>query len=88
MEPLTDVITKLDCIVVCVCVCLPLLPPYLFYTVSSSSYVCQIREAHAMGAKLANVDPQGLTPLHHAARLGRKEVVKYIVDNSKSHDKM
>ena len=39
---------------------------------------------HGKGAKLAYVDSNGLTPLHHAARLGRKEVVKYIVDNGET----
>lgn len=39
-------------------------------------------EAHRKGARLANVDQNGLTPLHHAARLGRKDVVQYLVDNS------
>lgn len=39
-------------------------------------------EAHRNGARLANVDQNGLTPLHHAARLGRKDVVQYLVDNS------
>ena len=34
------------------------------------------------GAQLTHADSNGLTPLHHAARLGRKEIVKYIVANS------
>lgn len=40
-----------------------------------------MKELHSKGARLAHVDAYGLSPLHHAARLGRKEVVKYIVDN-------
>ena len=43
-----------------------------------------MKEIHNQGARLANVDVNGLTPLHHAARLGRKEVVKYIVDNGET----
>ena len=27
-------------------------------------------------------DSNGWTPLHHAARLGKKEVVQYLVENS------
>ena len=45
----------------------------------------QVKELHTKnGAQLISVDPNGLTPLHHAARLGRKEIVKYIVANSTS----
>ncbi len=36
------------------------------------------------GAKLTVKDSLGWTPLHHAARFGRMEVVQYLVDNSKS----
>lgn len=52
----------------------------LFDSVKRGNLV-KIKEIHNQGARLANVDVNGLTPLHHAARLGRKEVVKYIVDN-------
>ena len=45
-----------------------------------------MKDLHEKGAKLAHVDSNGLTPLHHAARLGRKEVVKYIVDNSENYN--
>ena len=36
------------------------------------------------GASLTCTDEQGLTPLHHACRHGRKEVVTYLVSKSKS----
>ena len=39
---------------------------------------------HQQGAKLMAPDSNGWTPLHHAARLGRLEIVKYIADNSES----
>ena len=35
------------------------------------------------GASLTCTDEQGLTPLHHACRHGRKEVVTYLVSKSK-----
>ena len=44
------------------------------------------------GASLTCTDEQGLTPLHHACRHGRKDVVTYLVSKSKwytisgSHD--
>lgn len=41
----------------------------------------QVEEVHHKGARLANVDQHGLSPLHHAARLGRKDVVQYLVSN-------
>ena len=42
----------------------------------------QVKQLHTKrGAKFAYVDALGLTPLHHAARLGRKDIVKYIVTN-------
>jgi len=36
------------------------------------------------GAILTCTDEQGLTPLHHACRHGRKEAVKYLVSKSES----
>ncbi len=36
------------------------------------------------GARLTVTDSQGWTPLHHAARLGKKEVVVYLAQNSES----
>ncbi|XP_019848920.1 PREDICTED: diacylglycerol kinase zeta-like [Amphimedon queenslandica] len=41
----------------------------------------KVEEVHHKGARLANVDQHGLSPLHHAARLGRKDVVQYLVSN-------
>jgi len=40
-------------------------------------------ESHDKGAKLTAADAYGWTPLHHAARLEKKDVVQYLVDNSK-----
>ena len=34
-------------------------------------------------ANLLDTDDKGLTPLHHACRHGRKEVVTYLVSRSK-----
>ena len=36
------------------------------------------------GANITCTDDQGLTPLHHACRHGRKDVVAYLVDKSKN----
>ena len=41
----------------------------------------QVKEAHAKGARLTVTDSRGWTPLHHAAQLGKKEVVMYLVNN-------
>ena len=38
-------------------------------------------EHHKNGAKLTATDTNGWTPLHHAARLEKTQVVKYIVEN-------
>lgn len=44
-------------------------------------FVYKVESIHRKGARLANVDQYGWSPLHHAARLGRKDVVLYIVEN-------
>ena len=47
------------------------------------SFLFQVMESHDKGAKLTAADSYGWTPLHHAARLGKKDVVRYLVDSSK-----
>lgn len=37
---------------------------------------------HQQGALPTMPDSNGWTPLHHAARLGRTEIVQYIAENS------
>ncbi|XP_064397829.1 diacylglycerol kinase zeta-like isoform X2 [Halichondria panicea] len=43
--------------------------------------IAEVEEHHGKGAKLTATDSNGWTPLHHAARLEKKEAVQYIVDN-------
>ena len=47
------------------------------------SFLIQVKENHKKGSKLTVADNKGWTPLHHAARLGKKEVVRYLAENSK-----
>lgn len=42
----------------------------------------KVESFHQQGAELMAPDSNGWTPLHHAARLGRTDVVQYIADNS------
>ena len=35
------------------------------------------------GAQLLATDQYGMTCLHHAARFGHKDIVKYLIDNGK-----
>ncbi|KAI0232726.1 Diacylglycerol kinase zeta [Lamellibrachia satsuma] len=44
-----------------------------------------VKELHAEGANLLSVDGDNMTPLHHAAKLGSHDVVKYLIDNA-PHD--
>lgn len=46
------------------------------------SFLIQVKENHKKGSKLTVADNKGWTPLHHAARLGKKEVVRYLAENS------
>ena len=41
----------------------------------------QVKEYHKKGVELTATDSNGWTPLHHAARLEKTQVVQYIVDN-------
>ena len=41
----------------------------------------QVKEYHEKGAILTVCDGHGWTPLHHAARLGKVEVVQYLADH-------
>jgi diacylglycerol kinase (ATP) len=43
----------------------------------------KVQHYHAAGAKLTVTDANGLTALHHAARLGKDEIVKYLADHCK-----
>lgn len=40
-------------------------------------------ELHESGADLLCTDQYGMTALHHAARFGHKEIVKYLVRNGR-----
>ncbi|KAK2182210.1 hypothetical protein NP493_363g02002 [Ridgeia piscesae] len=42
----------------------------------------QVKELHAMGASLMSVDENGMTALHHAAKLGSLDVVEYLIKNA------
>lgn len=42
----------------------------------------KVKIFHQQGAQLTAPDSNKWTPLHHAARLGRTEVVQYIADHS------
>ena len=44
----------------------------------------QVKECHQQGAQLTATDGMGWTPLHHAARLDRKEIAQYLVENCES----
>ena len=41
----------------------------------------KLAELHEHGADLLCTDQYGMTALHHAARFGHKEIVKYLVKN-------
>jgi diacylglycerol kinase (ATP) len=43
----------------------------------------KLAELHEHGADLLCTDQYGMTALHHAARFGHKEIVKYLVKNGK-----
>ena len=43
-------------------------------------------EYHGKGAQLTLTDSNEWTPLHHATRLDKKQVVQYIIDHSKLCD--
>lgn len=40
-------------------------------------------EAQKAGANLTSTDSAGMTCLHHAARFGHKDIVKFIIENGK-----
>ena len=44
----------------------------------------QLKDLHKLGADLSMQDPSGQTLLHHAADVGCKEIVKYIIENGTS----
>lgn len=43
----------------------------------------QLLEVHRNGVDLTSVDRNGLTALHHAAALGNKRIVKYLIEKGK-----
>ena len=45
----------------------------------------KVKKFHQQGAKPILPDSNGWTPLHHAARLGRTQVVQYIADIGEWH---
>ena len=46
-------------------------------------FVHQLCEAYHRGADLLVTDQYGMTALHHSARFGHKNVVKFMIDNGK-----
>ena len=40
----------------------------------------QLVELHQSGAGLMGTDQCGMTALHHAARFGHKDIVKYLIE--------
>ena len=46
-------------------------------------YVCQVQQYHEAGAKLTVTGTNGWTAMHHAARLGKYEIVQYLVQHCK-----
>ena len=48
--------------------------------------VLQVQKYHEAGAKLMAADSLGWTPLHHASRFGKYEVVEYIVGHCECID--
>ena len=47
----------------------------------------QFCELHESGVDLLACDQFGMTCLHHAARFGRKDIVKYILQNGTKFEK-
>jgi len=50
----------------------------------SVTLYAQLLEAHRSGVDLTSVDSDGLTVLHHAAALGKKRIVKYLIEQGRS----
>jgi diacylglycerol kinase (ATP) len=47
---------------------------------SSSSYLfTQLKELHLQGYSLLSIDTMGFTALHHAARYGHKDIVRFLI---------
>uniref|UniRef100_A0A667X3T7 Diacylglycerol kinase n=1 Tax=Myripristis murdjan TaxID=586833 RepID=A0A667X3T7_9TELE len=53
-------------------------------TTSKLSRLVCLQELHLKGADLTGVDQSGCSLLHHAVDIGSKEMVRYILENSKS----
>ena len=45
--------------------------------------LAKLKDLFGRGANFLKTDHYGMTALHHAARFGHKEVVKYIIENGK-----
>ena len=45
--------------------------------------LAKLKDLVGRGANFLKTDHYGMTSLHHAARFGHKEVVKYIIENGK-----
>lgn len=41
--------------------------------------VVQLKELHGQGFSLLSIDLSGQTALHHGARFGHKDIVKYLI---------
>lgn len=39
----------------------------------------QLKELHGQGFSLLSIDASGQTALHHGARFGHKDIVKYLI---------
>lgn len=47
-----------------------------------TSYLCthtQLKDLHGQGYSLLSIDASGQTALHHGARYGHKEIVRYLI---------
>ena len=42
-----------------------------------------MEEAFNIGANLLATDQYGMTALHHGARFGHKDIVRFLIDNGK-----
>ena len=45
-------------------------------------FLFQLKDLHGQGYSLLSIDSQGQTPLHHSARLGHKDLVRYLIASS------
>jgi ankyrin repeat protein len=50
------------------------------FSASNLTLYLQLLQVHRNGVDLTSVDRNGLTALHHAAALGNKRIVKYLLE--------